>query len=376
MNAYLVCILLALPADPGPGNSPSLYRPSPELEAAFRGQAPSYDQDPVQSNGYSTLPPPTYAAPTYPNAGGWLAPFQPGQMLADPFGGFGGQAAPEMAGAYPGGPMFGANAPKPYRFGWTIRGDVGWLPRTSVSDGGNGKFGIFELNTDFRHRAPLAAGWILSLAQQLDLRTWDGPKAPDLGGTVYRLGWDLELATPGNAPWSVQLGFNPSLNTDFEKSLDREAWNLDGRGILFFRASPQWLWALGAGFWDRVHDKVIPYAGVVWTPDDRWEFRILFPESQVSYFLGCWGNLPCWIYATAEYHVEAYQIRTDHGSRDREQIQLEDWRVMIGLRKEHGGILAFIEGGWVLGREVRFRYDTASDFNIADGGMIRAGLRF
>lgn len=368
MNAQILLLCAALSAEPGADPFEPLFLPAPETTAVVRGQAPTYEQDPSLGGVYD--PAPVFPAPTFPPGGG-LLPFQSPQMLTDPF--LGGAATVSPYGAIPGGVSYGANGPQPYRFGWTWRVDVGYLPEESVS-GGAGDFGIFEVNTDFRYTAPLPAGWIFSSTPQFNYRNWDTPGALGLPNSVYRVGWDLELATPANNIWSAQLGFNPSVNSDFEGSLGSEAWNFDGRGILFLRSTPQWMWAFGAGFWDRVNDRVIPYAGVVWTPDDVWEWRLIFPNPRVSVFLGNPWGVATWFYVSGEYHIEAYQVELSP-TGTREKMEIEDWRLMLGLRSDACWVSSFIEAGWVFERDVEFQRGTPG-FNISDGFIARLGLRF
>jgi hypothetical protein len=130
----------------------------------------------------------------------------------------------------------------------------------------------------------------------------------------------------------------------------------------------------GAGYWERVENIVLPYAGVVWNPNDLWEFRLLFPKTRISYFLGNIGNAAHWIYATGEYHVESYQI-TMPGVADSEKVQLSDYRIGLGLRSDHGWYDKSVEVGYVLGRQVEFLKHTPS-FDINDTYMIRFAVRF
>jgi hypothetical protein len=198
--------------------------------------------------------------------------------------------------------------------------------------------------------------------------------SPSLPGSVYRLGWDLTLATPIVGLWSMQLDFNPSLDTDFNGGLGREALQLDGNAMLFYRASPQWMIVLGAGYWDRVDKIILPYAGVVWNPNDQWEVRLLFPKSRISYFLGNINHGAHWLYASGEYHVESYQINQP-GVSSQQQVQMQDWRFAVGVRSDHVTYDKFIELGVVFGRNVDFKTVTPG-FNFNDTLMLRAGVKF
>jgi hypothetical protein len=289
-----------------------------------------------------------------------------------------------MGGPYSGMPQgysFGVNGPQPYKFGWTSRYDLALMPKAETDGPLNfGQMGIFEFNSEWEYTTtldPVWPGWIFSHTPQFGLRTWDGPPtgtSPGLPGNVFRFGWDLELATPAAGGWSMQLGFTPAIASDFEQDLSSKAWNLDGRGILFYQYAPELMLAFGAAYWDRVNDRVVPYAGFVWMPNDRWEYRILFPQPRISYFLGNHDGFAKWVYVSGEYHVEAYEIELEPVGT-REQIELEDWRLMLGLRMEQFGVTAFVEGGWVFGRDVDFLYGTPG-FDITSGFLGRIGLRY
>jgi hypothetical protein len=219
-----------------------------------------------------------------------------------------------------------------------------------------------------------AGGWTFGIAPQFNYRAWNGPGFPHLPPSVYRLGLDLALESAGNAPVAFEFGFNPSVDSDFKKGLSSDAWQFDARAMMIFQTIPRWQVVLGAGYWDRVDDLVVPFAGVVWIPNDLWEFRILWPESRISLFLGnSWWGKATWLYARGEYHVEAYEYRQAYtGIRD--QIQLSDYRILMGLRSEAGFWSGFIEAGWVLKRNTDFKQ--MGGFDISDGFIARMGLRF
>ena len=304
-------------------------------------------------------------------SGGVTTPFS-GAGVQDPF-----LYGPDPVLGEPGGTtLSGVNGPQPYRIGYTPRFDYTYLGESGTKSPNVGRFESQNFDFELAHTIPVGPGWAFTSTPQAGARLWQGPKTlvSPLPGAVYRLGWDFTLATPLHGPWSMQLDFNPSINSDFEQGLGREAWNLDGNAMLFYRSSPQLMWVLGAGYWDRVDNIVIPYAGVVWNPNDLWEFRLLFPKARASYFLGNIGPAAHWIYATGEYHVESYQIEMP-GLGTREQVQIRDWRIGLGVRSDHGWYDKSLEVGYVLGRQVEFLHGTPG-FDIKDTFMIHYAVRF
>ena len=288
------------------------------------------------------------------------------------------QAGPDPVLPYvndPGQTMLsGVNGPQPYRFGFTPIFDGVYIAPAHAKAPGQGNFGIQEYDVALKHVSMLGPDWIFTNTAQGGARVWSGPQTPNLPPMVYRLGWDFLLNSPQYRGWSAQLDFNPSINSDFQSSLGRESLNLDAYGAVLYRTSPQWMFVAGVQYWDRVNNIIIPYGGVVWNPNERLEARLLFPKSRISYFLGTIGDGSHWIYATGEYHVESYQINMP-GDASREQIQLSDWRVGVGLRSDHQWYDKYLEIGYVFSRQNIFLGNTPG-FNINNGIMARFGVRF
>ena len=286
---------------------------------------------------------------------------------------------PGLASAYGPGPAgpYGGNGPQPYRYGWSSRYEFEFIPEAGAS-GPNGDFGSFGFDAAWKNVSPVV-WWgrpkVFSYTQTFGLRQWDGPSgASGLPGKVFYFGWDLELAKVKHDSWTIVAAFAPSINSDLQNGLTRRAIHYDGRAIAYYRASPEALIVMGVGYWDRVKDRVIPYGGVVFTPDDRWEIRALFPKSRVSYFIGNVWGFSTWLYTRGEFHVESYEIdREPVGIQD--QIEMSDWRIMVGVRGDNGWTTGFIEVGAVLDRQVEFQKATPS-FDISNSFILRSGLLF
>ena len=347
-----------------------------ETTFLVRGQSPPYAPSAPRAGANPnlaqsmTLPPVDGSGSWIPNQGGIWG----GTPMLNPNGMFGGGQPQAM--------MAGVNGPRPYRFGWQSMADVAYIPSEDTNPGaGLGDFGIFEFNTEFRYTTPGPMQHIFSIAPQFNLRSWEGPGTTGtaftpLAGDVYRFGLDLKLTTPAYGPYTFEFGFNPAIGTDFERGLESDAWSFDGQGALFFRATPQYLVVLGAMFWDRVDDQVLPYAGVVFTPNQYLEVRALFPKAEVSLFLGTPWGVPQWLYVAGEYHIEAYQVAVNTPGMSENRIQIEDWRLMLGVRSEQNMMTSFLEAGWVFGRDVEFLRKATPGFDVSSGFIARFGVRY
>lgn len=405
-------VLLSAVASHAPDEAPSaFYRAAPMLQMALdgrqssapvvRGQQP-YSGYPLYApadGGTTTNYQPTYAPPGGDPLGGTTLtspysitpqPYYSDPMTSDPWLGGGatgspqpGYTAPYGATPYSGANTpqgfytYGMNGPQPYRYGLQERVNISYLPGAGTSPD-RGDFEIFEVDFEKSYVMPAWGNWVFTASPQVNYRAWAGPNGAagpaNLPGSVYRFGLNLQLATPVVNGWSGELGFNPAMATDFDASLDWDAAYFDGYGVAFWQWSPQFTLALGALYWDRVDDIILPYAGVVYTPDQYWEFRLVFPQPRITYFLGTPWGVATWIYAGAEYHVESYYIDLDFAGVD-ERMQYADWRVYGGMRWETGQFVTFAEVGAAIAREVEFD-NVGADFDVDDGLFGRIGLRW
>lgn len=406
MNPSLILLAL-LAADPfGDFATGNVQRTVYDPQAPFEVSVAEDDLPPIvvraQGSPYygGGGTPPTYSAPggvisPQPANPGGFDPFvQPPTapyavpngtpITGDPF--VGGTAAPAPYGYDPfgrppaAGYTFGLNGPQPFRYGWQARYDFGYMPSAGTSSPNVGDLSIFAADFEKELVTPIGGGFAFSLAPQFNFRSWDGPLGVAGGNAglppeAYRFGLGLNLATPTYGAWQFEVGFNPSIGTDFSNGLSSEAVMYDGHAALFYRSSPQWMFALGAAYWDRVDNIILPYAGAVWTPNDYLEFRLLFPNPSIQWFVGAPMGVPTWLYASGEYHVEAYEVNVDPINKS-SRVQFEDWRVLGGARAEFGAVTTFLEAGWILGRSVEFEKPFATDFDIDSGFIVRAGFRY
>ena len=389
-NVLLSVLALVVAGLPEPDAAPS--EPDPVVAAVFRDEIPTSVAPMVARPRWLTFvpskapvirgqgppvtydPSPTTAPMGAPTGAPMGTPYQPSQPYQprNPF-----QAGPDPLMPYltsPGPTIYsGVNGPQPQRFGFTSLFDANYITPSNSKSPAGGHMAVQEYDGALRYTSMLGPEWVFSNTAQGGARLWDGPATPNLPGSVFRFGWDFLLHSPQYGRWSAQLDFNPSINTDLQASLGREALNLDGSATLFYQVSPQLMLVMGVQYWDRVNNIIIPNAGVVWNPNDKLEVRLLFPKSRISYFIGNHGPAAHWIYATSEYHTEAYQVSMPGSNHD--QIQFTDWRVAVGLRSDHGWYDKYIEVGYVFGRQVQF-LNTVPNYNLGDGIMARIGVRF
>lgn len=275
----------------------------------------------------------------------------------------------------PFGPQFklGLETAQLYRLGWWSYNDVVFMP-AAAARGVGGKLQVTELNSWVRYATPLNDRALFTYTLSMNGKFWQGPSGVALPYDNNQIMSDFQFTLHGPSDWVLQAGLTPQFNSDFRGGLTSQALFLDGRAVAFKRLSPHWQLALGAEFLDRVQNRVIPYGGVVWSPSDRWEFRFLFPKSRISYYAGNVRGVDTWFYAAAEYNVDAFAIYRE-ASRTNEQVEMQDYRLLLGCNAQYGRLITFLEAGSVLRRHLRF---SGSDpqFDVAPTAMVRAGFTF
>lgn len=268
---------------------------------------------------------------------------------------------------------YGGAAVQPYRLGWYSYHDMVWMPRARASVGGH--FQDFEWNAVTRYAQLLPGAVVFAWTGAINSKFWTGPPTIDFPPYGDQLISDFQLSSDWGGPWNWQVGLTPQVNSDFQRPINSNALMCDVRAVAFYRPVPQWTLAAGAAFWNRASDHLIPYGGVIWAPNDRWEFRLLYPRSRISYYVGKVYDLDAWGYLALEYNVDAYQmnILQPHVSV---RGELSDYRFLKGFNVSGGIWSFFVEGGVVFDRHVRFRGGGLPDFGINDGFVLRTGLMF
>ncbi len=260
-----------------------------------------------------------------------------------------------------------------YRLGWSTYNEFALLP-SAAARGTTGSMQIVEWNSYLKYSHIVSPGVIFNGTGYFNARWWEGPTGTPVPGQVDQVSTDLELGFFNDGPWSGQIAFHPQIVETYEARLDRNAFNFDGRAIVTYKDSPQWSFVGGIAVWDRVNTLIVPHVGVIWTPDDRWEFRMLFPKSRISYLLGNLRGADFWLYGQAEYTAESWQS-FDKETFVSDRIQITDDRLSLGLRWDKGRYSFFTEGGFVFNRRVIFQ-GSAPSFDLDNTGMIRGGVRY
>lgn len=269
---------------------------------------------------------------------------------------------------------YGNAGAQPYHLGWYFYDEVTWMP-SATARGVGGSFQDLQYNTWARYSRPFLHRYLFTWTPTWNTSFWTGPAGVNLPGSVDQLVSDFQIASADPGPWNFQIGFTPQINSDFRKALNSNAYMFDGRFVLFYQASPSLRLAAGAAYWNRVHDFFIPYGGLIWSPDDRWEFRLFFPKTRISRYWGEMAGKQVWTYASIGYDVEAWQVTIQNEVPYKTRMQMSANELLLGASAHRDFWTAYIEAGLVFDRHVLFRDNTPS-FGINDSFILRIGALY
>ena len=259
-----------------------------------------------------------------------------------------------------------------YKYGWYSGDEFVYIP-FSEAQGIPGAMQILEWNSFLRYSRRIGDRYVFSWTPEFNGGFWHVPAGSGLPPNVTELKSDFQLASVNPGPWNWQIGLTPQLNSDLRRTLDSNAYMLDGRLVALYRPAPQWTIAIGAEYLNRVHDYVIPYGGVIWTPNDRWEFKLFFPKARISYYMGKYYNLDTWAFLSQEYQIDAYQIDTYAG--DKERGQWSQYQVLFGFDVAKSFYSAYLQCGYVYHRQAQFSGSTPN-FGLNDAFILRTGVTY
>lgn len=351
------------------GEYQPIYQLHPEFDAVIRGQNPqTYDLGPqggVQPGFYDPNAP--IAPPAY--GGGMGTPYGgPAPLGYDPF------TSSPYATEQLGNPYgHGVVGPQPIRFGWTTHSDFTYISKASMGTGGSVSVTEFDWKMDYVTQG--ASGWTWKLSPEFNYTNLNfrSPLVSTLKDNYYRFAYRFETTSAQQGPFSWRLGFTPAIATDMQSNLNSGGWNFDADMTMYYRADPRYLWVLGVSYWDRASDFVLPNAGLVWTPNQFWEVRAVFPKPRADVFIGTPWGIPMWLYAGAEYDVQSWQSGELPA---RGQLQMEEWRAFAGTRWESGYWESYLDFGYAFERKYNLDYGTTSDLAPGDAFMMRFGFNY
>lgn len=245
-----------------------------------------------------------------------------------------------------------------------------WIDRNNKPD----DFGVTELEIRATFAVPLPTkDWPLLLTPAFTTRFLDGPPVVNLPPRLYETYLDFTWIPRLSSRWTAIVGVAPSVYSDFASASD--GFRVTGKGLVRYDWQPGKLQIiLGVLYLGRADAVTLPAAGVIWTPDDRRKYELLFPRPKLAHLIRREARYEDWMYLGAEFGGNSFEIERIPGTS--ETITLRDYRAYLGLeRKLNGGAGFRLEVGYVWGRVIEFDAGLP-DLNADSTAMIRGGITF
>jgi hypothetical protein len=152
---------------------------------------------------------------------------------------------------------------------------------------------------------------------------WNGPTSPEMSPNGFGAFLDLGVQPKFNDVFSLNAWGRLGVFSDFANVTSdavRYQGRLEGVGAI----SPQVQLHAGVIYYGRSRVKLLPTVGLVWTPDENWVLRLVFPNPKVSRRLWTGPQADWWGYVLMDYAKGnwSWDIKPQDGLTDYNDIRL------------------------------------------------------
>jgi hypothetical protein len=210
---------------------------------------------------------------------------------------------------------------------------------------------------------------------------WDGPTTgtSDLPGSAFSGFLDSGWETNPQQTLGTELALRVGVFSAFD-AVNSNSIRIQGKALGKLRLTPTSTMRAGVFYLDRNKIKLLPAFGLLWTPNKDTRFDLFFPEPKLAHYVATLGNSDMWWYLSGYYGGGAWTINQTDGSPD--EIDINDIRLTFGFefgksdQIRQGYRLGFIEAGYAFNRELLYRVRSASNLNLEDSFVLRAGFKY
>jgi hypothetical protein len=211
-----------------------------------------------------------------------------------------------------------------------------------------------------------------------ELHILDRPIGFDLPPTLHDAAIDFHVFRVFANHWIADFAVQPGLFADDHSFDSSEALRFTGRAVGVYAPTVDLKYALGVTYFDGGWSKVVPVAGVIYTPNDDVEYSLVFPTPKIAWRLP-WTNIPGkderWMFISLEYGNQAWAFEKTDGTPD--VLAYRDYRVILGIeRKIVGGLSHRLELGYVFNRDMKIASVSGDDISMDDTLIFRAGISY
>jgi hypothetical protein len=168
---------------------------------------------------------------------------------------------------------------------------------------------------------------------------WNGPTSPNMSPSGFGAFLDFGVQPKFNDTFSLNAWGRLGVFSDFE-NVTSDAFRYQGRLEGVGTLSPEMQLHVGVIYYGRARVKMLPTIGVVWTPDEDWVLKLVFPNPKVSRRLWRGPQTDWWGYVHMDYAGGSWDIKPMGGLTD-----YNDLRFGLGIEfaapNQFGGYFEF-----------------------------------
>lgn len=256
--------------------------------------------------------------------------------------------------------------------------DLTWITPSASRD----NMGLFRMDFVGDIAVPLFASQEnpLLFEPRFAINYWTGPQSAvyDMAAHTFDaslgLRWLPKLQFASMAtPLSFDLFFSVGIYSDFKK-VRGDSFRFPSWGYLSLDVTQSIKAKIGVWYLDRARNKILPSGGVIWTPNDQWEFQLLFPNPRITYRPAGGSLRDMTVFLRGEYGGGSWTV--SHLEGGAEPTDYNDYRILLGMDwKGRAKGQGFFELGISFAREL-YIADSRKSYDLDPGFILQTGFHF
>jgi hypothetical protein len=242
-----------------------------------------------------------------------------------------------------------------YRY---LTSSLDWIP-------GNGdEFGMFSLAWDHYQKSGIANG----IGVGMGFHFPSGPVQTDMPPRLFNFSIAYQIREQ-LGPLKFDLAASMLVASDFN-ACARRGFFFPSHAVGFLSVSPEIDVVFGVDYLDRRDIELLPVAGLIWTPNTKMRFEMVFPRPRAVYQLTDRHRL----YLGGELGGGTWSI--ERANFDDDLVTYRDLRVCIGVEYvETDGRRGGVEVAYLFDRRLEYT-SGLGDMNLNDAVMLRLVTRY
>ena len=255
------------------------------------------------------------------------------------------------------------------------------LDHTHIFRGGENGFGVNEIayQTEFTFPCTLIhATEPIYVVPGFDLLFWDGPLGPPmnshhLSSSGYNAYLEIGTAPRYTKDFAFELWGRAGLYSDFHK-ITSDSFRLSGNASVLIGLTNEAEGVLGVVYLNRSRVKILPRIGMIWKPNEKVTWKLVFPDPKLSRFLAKVNNIEWTCYLQGNYGGGSWTI-SDPEEGGTYLTDYNDIRIGAGIEfTNYATLNGFFEFGGAFGREL---YSQGEAWHKPPNAIyLRAGFHF